>query len=186
MRSNLLAVGILLVLIGVALWYFPLQSGSLAPDHVPSGTKDIIQLSAPLDLLGSAVPFSLDWNASAKVTISVYGCGTDSSCASAGSSAPLTTGSGVSGSLSWTGHRGQYFAVVPTGATTTVDVSYDYPLYDGLPGIAIFVVGVIVVLLGVGLSRPLPPIKEFPAQIKTTATVEQEGHVVEPSTDGPP
>jgi hypothetical protein len=185
MRGNLLAVGVLLVLIGIALWYFPLQSGSLAPDHVPSGTKDIIQLSAPLDLLGSSVPFSLDWNASSSVTVDVYSCGTDSSCASAGSSSPVASGSGASGSLSWSGHRGQYFAVVPTGAPTTVAVSYTYPLYDGLPGIGIFVAGVIVVLLGVGLSRPPPPVKEVPAHFKTTATMEEEGHVVEPS-EGPP
>jgi len=185
MRSNLLAVGVLLVLIGIALWYFPLQSGSLAPDTVPSGTKDIIQLSAPLDLLGSSVPFSLDWNASSSVTVHVYGCGSDASCASAGSGSPVASGSGVSGSLSWSGHRGEYFAVMPNGATTTVDVSYTYPLYDGLPGIGIFVVGVIVVLLGVGLSRPPPPVKEVPAHFKTTATMEQDGQVVEPGPGSP-
>ncbi len=182
MRGNLLALGVLLVLIGVALWYLPIQGGTISPVHLPSGSKDIIDVSAPLDLLGSSVPFSLDWNASSSVTVDVYSCGMDSTCASAGSGSPVTTGSGVSGSISWSGHRGQYYAVVPTGATTTVDVSYTYPLYDGLPGIAIFVAGVVVVLLGVGLSRPKAPAQEVPAHFKTTATMEQDGTVVEPGT----
>jgi len=180
MRGNLLAVGVLLVLIGVALWYFPLQTGSLPADLVPSGTKDIIQLGAPLDLLGSTVPFSLDWNASTSVTVNVYACGADASCSSAGSGAPLATGSGASGTIDWSGHRGQYFALVPTGGSATLHVSYTYPLYDGLPGIALFVVGVIVVLLGVGLSRPPTPEKQVPAHFTTTATMEGDGTVVEP------
>lgn len=185
MRGNILAVGILLAVIGFALWYFPLQSGSLSPVHVASGTKDIIQLSDPFDLLGATLPFSLDWNASASITVQVYSCGSDASCATAGSGAALASGTGGSGSLSWSGHRGEYFAVIPSGGSATVVVSYTYPLYEGLPGIAIFAVGVIVVLLGVGLSRPVPPTQVVPAHFKTTATTEQDGTVLEQTPKSP-
>jgi len=64
-------------------------------------------------------------------------------------------------------------------------VNYTEPLYGGLPGVALFVFGVVVVLVGVGLSRPPPPTLILPAHFRTTATTDQDGTLTEPAPKSP-
>lgn len=183
MRPNLLAVGILLILIGAGLWYYPLTNASYPAVTDAAGTRDVVGRGVPVAAPGEGLQYSASWESSASVTVSVYACGSDKSCSLAGSSSAIVTETGLSGTASWTGHPGQYFAIVSTGGSITIVVSYTEPVFGGILGLSIFVLGWIILILGVGLpGRPTVMAPRIPAQFKTTATTEQKGFVIEEPT----
>ena len=146
MRTGMLVAGIVILIIGVVLWYLPVQpvSNSLT---VPTGAGDTLSANPPLAVLTSQLTYSASWTASSSITVNVYDCGTDSACSNAIHSGAIATGTGSSGSLSWTGPKGEYYLIVPS-STATVTAGATEPLAGGLVGVALLVVGLIIAIVG--------------------------------------
>lgn len=176
MRAGPIVAGLLIFLVGWALWYFPVQSVSTGATSLADGATAVVGVGgAPLILLGSTIPYTLKWSAATSVTISVYDCGSDSTCALATSASPLRTANGTSGVLSWTGHHGQYFAVGPSGGNASVAVSYTMPLLAGSVGLGAVLVGFTMIVVGILLSSPRGPDTIVVRPPVVTTTVEKDG-----------
>ncbi len=167
MRGSWVAVGIVILIAGFVLWYYPI-SMSVGSSSVPALSGDIVHDNPTLALLTPSVKYTTSWTSSsgAAVEVNVYNCGSDSSCSNFTSPTPVASGHGPSGSLSWSGVKGNYYAIIPSGITqsTTISVSVAQPLGGGFDGLGVVVIGLIVALLGaVRRSRPrsVPPPKPW-------------------------
>lgn len=153
MRFGVVITGIVVLGVGIALWYVPLTGPSTSAD-VPQTSGLIVHDSAPLSILTTNFAWTATWAATSNISVSVYDCGTDSNCVSP--SIPLVTGSGPSGSISWTGEKGHYFVIVPSDATA-ITADYNVPLVGGAAGLGLTLLGVIILAAGVVLKKPLTP-----------------------------
>jgi hypothetical protein len=151
MRGSWVALGIVLLAVGVVLWYLPV-SMAVGSTVVPALGGDIVHDDPTLAVLTPTVAYSSTWASSsgASVVVDVYNCGADSSCSNFTSPTPVASGHGSSGSLSWSGGKGDYYAIIPMGITqsTTVSVSVAQPLGGGFDGLGVVIIGVFVVFLG--------------------------------------
>ncbi len=159
MRTGMLVAGIVVLIIGVVLWYVPVEpvTSSLT---VPTGAGDTLSANPPLAVLSSQLTYSASWTSSSSITVNVYDCGTDSSCSNAIHSGAIATGTGSSGSLSWTGPKGDYYLIVPS-STATVTAGATEPLAGGIVGVILLVVGLLLAIIG-AVRRPATP-KAAPA-----------------------
>ena len=186
MRAGAIVAGILIFAVGWALWYFPVQSVSTGATPLAAGAQKVVgEGGAPLVVLGSPIPYTLRWNSSASVTINVYDCSSDATCALATSAAPITNASGTSGSIDWSGHHGEYFAVVPTGGAATVAVSFTTPLLSGSVGLGGVVVGFIMIVLGILIGSRHAPETIIVRPPVITTTVEKDATLDRPSEERP-
>ena len=100
MRTGWVIVGVVLLILGFVLWYIPMNvsDGSL---DVPAGSVDAVEANPPLALLTPNLPYTVTWSSDSghSVNVTVYNCGTDSSCANIASSNKVTSGSGASGTV---------------------------------------------------------------------------------------
>jgi hypothetical protein len=180
-RAGPIVAGLLIFIVGWALWYFPIQAVSTGAVSEPSGATDIVGVGgAPLIILGSSIPYNLKWSSGPNVTVNVYDCSTDSTCALATSGSPITHGNGSAGSLSWSGGHGQYFAVVPSGGAATLAVTYTTPLLEGAVGLGGVVLGFVMIILGILLRSPRGPETIVVRPPVVTTTVERNESVTEP------
>ncbi|HEV2166477.1 MAG TPA: hypothetical protein VGS23_05835 [Thermoplasmata archaeon] len=171
MRTGWAVVGILVLIVGVALWYIPMNV-SIGSNHVPALSGDIVEASPPAALLTPKLPYTVTWSSDsgAPVNLSVYNCGTDSTCGSFTPSDRVASGSGATGTVTWSGVKGNYYAIVPSGLTakTTVTASVGEPLFGGLLGIGLLVLGLIFLAVGAGgkskkpAPKPMPPAEAPP------------------------
>lgn len=154
MRPLLVAIGVVVLVVGVAVWYLPMPGQSASAD-VPDNSGYVIQGTGPLAVLSSTFAYTASWSAATSVNVTVYDCGTSSNCTNlvVGLTPITASGNGTSGSLSWQGDRGHYFAVVPSNAAT-ITWTYDVPLLGGAVGLGLTVVGVLVLVVGVVAKRP--------------------------------
>lgn len=146
MRAGMLVVGILLLIVGIVLWYLPVQP-SATTQAVPTGEGAIISANPPLAVLTSSLSYNANWSASSTVTVNVYDCGTDTQCTNAVHTSPIATGTGASGSLSWSGPKGEVFLVVPS-STATVTTTVTEPLLGGVIGVVLLVIGILLAAIG--------------------------------------
>jgi hypothetical protein len=158
MRRRMVILGVVLLVVGSALWYFPTETVSAT--STMNGTLPYhslnIGLDAPFAFLGGAISISISWVASESVSLSVYKCGT-SACNS--SNQLVGSGSGSTGSISWSGQANIFYVVerVPaSGPAIQVTSHYSEPLLGGTVGIALTGFGVFVTVLGLWLMPPLP------------------------------
>ncbi|MCI4347613.1 MAG: hypothetical protein L3J97_03210 [Thermoplasmata archaeon] len=176
MRSGFIVAGVIILAIGVGFWYFPLQSVSTGATVLSAGSEETVGGGAPYSVLGHQAPYSLKWSSVSSVTVNVYDCGTDSTCAlpSAGPLVGQSTGS--SGAISWSGPYSHYFAIIPTGGSATVAVTYVEPLEAGYAGIGGVVLGVALLLLGILIKTP-PTVREErieePFGLRTKETIKE-------------
>ncbi|HTW56009.1 MAG TPA: hypothetical protein VMG36_06145 [Thermoplasmata archaeon] len=172
MRRRMVILGVVLLVIGAALWYLP--TGTVSATSTMNGTIPYhalsIGLDAPFAFLGGTIRISVAWTSSETVSLSVYKCGT-SPCSSA--TQYVAGGSGSSGSFSWSGQANVYYVVdrVPaSGPAIQVTTHYTEPLLGGTVGIAITGFGVFVTVLGVWLMPPV--VRRAPAPSSARATSE--------------
>lgn len=153
MRPLLVAVGVVVLVVGLALWYLPMP-GQSASAQVPDNSGYVIQGTGPLAILSTSFAYSASWSAATSVNVSVYDCGTSSNCTNlVVGLTPITAfGNGTSGSLSWAGARGHYFAIVPSNAAT-ITWTYQVPLLGGAVGVGLTVLGALVLLVGL-IAKP--------------------------------
>ena len=149
------------------------MSISIGSNDVPATSGDIVEANPPLALLTPHLPYTVTWTSDSggPVNVSVYNCGTDSSCSNFGPSDRVATGTGATGSLSWSGVKGNYYAIVPAGLTgrTTVTASVGEPLDGGIVGLAVLVLGLIFLAIGATGGKPprAPPQAVPPADQST-------------------
>lgn len=154
MRRRLVVLGIVVALVGLALWYFPIQPVSTGP-QLDSGTTYIVGLEAPLSILGAPIPFTLLWDAhNITMSVSVYACGEQPKCHNVGPANLLASEKGTSGTLHWQGRAGDYYAVVSTSKPLTLTLSYPEPVLGGTAGLAAIGFGGFLAALGVWLAPP--------------------------------
>jgi len=149
MRKGFVAIGVALALVGVALWYFPLQTVS-SNISIPQGKSQVVGLEAPLDLLGAPITYTLHWSSSSTSVVAVYRCGTSSTCSATGPGSLVVKGSGRTGSLSWTGPAGDYFHIIPSGP---VEVTFEElePLLGGSLGLSVLGFGAFLAVFALWL-----------------------------------
>jgi hypothetical protein len=163
-RFRVVLVGVLLLVVGLALWYLPLP-GPNGSNAVPDGSAAIVPSTTPLALLSSSLPWTASWTSASSVNVTAYDCGTSSNtCTQAVTlqGIPIVaSGTGSSGSLSWSGPRGEVYAIAVTSLTgvgATVTWGYSVPLGGGSVGLGLTGIGVVVILVGAAQkARPTGP-----------------------------
>lgn len=172
MNRRLVAFGIVLAVAGAALWYLPIEPTS-------AGTMDdkvhtyILQLDAPFDLLGASFSFHLTWSSSLPAIVQLYVCGAKPDCSNLTRSSYLTEGTGTSGTLSWQGKVGTYYALVSSIPPTPVviDLHYPQPVLGGALGAAMVAFAGILIVLGTLFVRAsVPRTRPAPATAEPTPT----------------
>lgn len=158
MRSGFIVAGLLIAVIGIAFWYFPLQSVATGAIAVNDGAEHTVGGGAPYSVLNHQVPYTLKWSSTTNVTVKIYDCGTDSTCALASTGPLVGSGAGSSGTVAWSGENAHYYAILPSGGSVTVAVSYLEPIAGGYAGVGGVVVGVALILAGILIRTP--PMKE--------------------------
>ncbi len=155
MRKGILVVGVVLLILGAVLWYLPISTTQ--SQAVPNGDAWTIGANPPLALLTPTIPYTVTWNSASGLNVSVYDCGSSGSCTSSSLVNPVATGNG--GSLSWSGTKGDSYAIVPSRATT-LNLGIGEPIAGGLLGLLLVVVGIILALVGAASGgskmRPAP------------------------------
>lgn len=151
MKPGWVALGVVLLLVGVALWYVPVAI-SVGSQDLRSNGAFMVEASPVLAILSPKLPFTATWSNDAgdDVVVHVFDCGTDSQCTH-NLSGPIASGIGVSGSVDWSGVRGEYYAISPvdlTGSKTTVHASVGEPIGGGIVGVTITAVGAVLTVLG--------------------------------------
>lgn len=166
MRAGIAVVGIVLLVIGAVLWYLPLPGTSTGQTQVAAGQGETVQATAPLALLTPQVTLTVTWTASTSAAIRVYSCGSDSSCGSPSSTA-IASGSGTSGTLTFTADKGSYYIIVPDH-TATINVQPTVPILGGALGLVLLVIGIILLLVGLVARKKQP--KAEPAPVEPAPT----------------
>ncbi|MCI4358515.1 MAG: hypothetical protein L3J95_02565 [Thermoplasmata archaeon] len=175
MRTGWVIGGVIVLILGFVLWYVPM-SLAVGSSDVPATAGLAVNANPPLALLSPNLPYSATYSSDSglPVNVTVYNCGTDSTCTHFNpSSDRVASGKGSTGTLTWSGVKGNYYLVVPTGLTgkTTISVTVGEPLAGGLAGIALVVIGLLLLLVGAASKQavrpppqPMPPAE--PAQGK--------------------
>jgi hypothetical protein len=149
-RAGVAVFGVVLVVVGAVLWYFPLVTNSSSIE-VPTGDGYVFGL--PGVLLIGPIPYTASWTSGGPTNVTVYACGTDSGCPNGPVAPVVATASGASGSIRWTSSAGHYFLLVPN-TTSNVTVEYSSPIGAGLVGIGLLGVGAIVCVVGLATRPP--------------------------------
>ncbi|MGI0053355.1 MAG: hypothetical protein ACREC5_04765 [Thermoplasmata archaeon] len=160
MRKGVLVAGIVLLVLGAVLWYLPIPMSQ--SQTVPTGYAWTLSTSPAAAVLTPTIPYSVTWDASPGLSVSVFDCGSGS-CDLGSLSDVVTSGSG--GSLSWSGVKGSTYAIVPT-SNATFTVSISEPLGGGDVGVALLVIGGVLLIVGAATGgekpRPAPVAVQLP------------------------
>jgi hypothetical protein len=153
-RRPLIVIGIVFLLVGLSLWYFPIQPVDTGP-VLDGGTSFVLGDIAPFDLLGAHVPFTLTWASHVGgINVSLYRCGDKPKCTGLKPSTYVTGETGASGTLHWTGTAGVYYVLVTTGKPLTVTIDYPQPVLGGTAGLVSVVFGGLMLGFGLWLVPP--------------------------------
>ncbi|HTP53348.1 MAG TPA: hypothetical protein VML94_00050 [Thermoplasmata archaeon] len=163
MRRQLVVIGIVFLLVGLPLWYFPVQSVDTGP-VLDGGTSFVLGDIAPFNVLGARVPFTLSWTSHiGGLNVSLYRCGEKPTCTNLKPSTFVAGEFGDAGTLHWEGRAGIYYVLVTSGKPLTVSIDYPQPVLGGTAGLVSVVFG--GMMLGLGLWL-LPPADAGPAAAK--------------------
>ena len=166
--------GVVLVAAGLVLGYVPVeQTPSNAQQMIDPGNPSRATLvigPPPVAYLSPSLGYRVHWsttgaNSSTPLnSIGVYDCGSSEACSnwSPGNSTEVVSEHGSNGTLSWTGHPGQFFLIYAT-APADLAIGYSGPLLGGLAGWLLIGVGAVLIALGVlARARPPPPKDDAP------------------------
>jgi hypothetical protein len=155
-KTSLVVFGLAIAIVGAALWYAPLVSSSTSIP-VPAGYAYDFGVSGSL-MIGP-IPFTATWTSATDANVTVYSCGTSSSCSSETNGTVVAHGTGASGSMHWSSRAGDYYLLVPS-SDTNVTVTYVEPVAGGFAGVGLLGAGLLVLLAG--LAVPGTPRKPAP------------------------
>lgn len=150
MRPVLVAIGAVLAIIGLILIFYGVPGVSNGgTDTVPPAQYLVLQPTGQYSL-GNTLTINVDWTSqsSSSITVTVYSCATDSTCANAAANTIISR-SGVTGSLTFTATKGDYYAVgVSNQATITYGVSAGFGGLFFNVAIVFLALGLLVVIIG--------------------------------------
>ena len=158
MRRRLIVIGVALAILGAALWYFPVQPVTSGP-NTDRGSVYIVGLDAPLDILGGSVPFTLHWQSTFTISVSLHSCGSQPKCTNLGPNSAIGNETGTSGTFHWTGVANTYYALVATSGPLTVTLQYPEPPLGGTVGLSLVIFGGFLAALGAYLPTPVAPVR---------------------------
>lgn len=162
LRAGLLVAGIVLLLIGVVLVEYPLEPQAIPVNNKGASSIEAVQVNSPL----MSQHFEVSWSASAVGTMQYGVCaqipnaptGLVGNCSQTGS------GSGTSGTFSFSASNGQFVVLFFNGSGGTASAKTTIPT----AGVLVIVIGVILLLAGAALrsqpkvqaaqSGPTPPV----------------------------
>jgi uncharacterized membrane protein len=178
MRRILVALGAVLVVVGLVLTFLPaVQAASQSIGHGPGLLSYYAQYNATItgiSITGSAA-VTVAWSANASVTTFVATCSVPLNGARG---CPGTTNVIVNGSVSSSGSNtfsvpdGGYFAAVVYAPNSTVSGSLTVTIAETTIGLVLFVLGILLLILGVVLrAKPKPASAATPAPTPTAPPV---------------
>jgi hypothetical protein len=172
MRGGIAVVGLILLILGLVLVYIPvpgIPGTSTGSQNVPQGQGEKFSYPGTLAFLTSSIPYTVTWTSTNSTRIVVVDCGSDSGCLQALADPVVASGNGTSGTLSFSGHKGQTYAVLNEGpaATAAVNVQFSVPLIGGTVGSALLIVGIVVFLAGLAMKKKPPPTMPTTAETAT-------------------
>ncbi len=164
--------GAVLLVLGVALFYVPIPGQGITSFSDQSSNGYVAGSNVPAtfyepSITPAAISFSVSWAYSIPVTVSVYSCGTDTSCA-AGSAYEtpaqlVAQGDSAVGSLTFNGVAGNGYEVYAS-SIISVNIAYNGPLFGGIVGLLFLVIGVIALIAGAAVPagglRPPTAVKD--------------------------
>jgi hypothetical protein len=154
-RSSVVVIGVVLAVVGFALWYAPLEDVSKGTVEIVKPTY-VVGVQVPLDVLGGGLDYEISWHSSSSESLRVYDCGTDSNCADATHAPQVAQASGNSVQFKFAAKSGRYYDLVFSALPISPTISYVEPVLGGTLGLASTLVGVIVAIVG-GTMPPAPP-----------------------------
>jgi|GEM_PF-4684752 len=144
-----IVAGAVLLVLGAALFLVPISGQSVASDAPVYNTSPATFYEP--SVTPQAISFTVSWAWGTPVNVSVYSCGTDTSCAAGPAheipSELVAQGVGAIGSLTFNGVAGNGYEVYAND-TTVVQITYDGPLFGGFAGLLFLVIGAIVIIAG--------------------------------------
>jgi hypothetical protein len=146
MRGGILAVGVILVILGIVILYVPLAS--MGSGSVSVGSGMTFQTSGTYFSQSLAV----SWTSPSPMTITIMSCSSvDPVTHDCSNPSVITTMIGTSGTYTFTAGSGQYYQITALGiGTASITTKGTIPTL----GYILIVIGAIVALLGVILRSP--------------------------------
>jgi hypothetical protein len=164
--------GAILLVLGAALFLVPISGQGITSFSDQSSSPYVAGSTAPAtfyepSVTPVAISFSVSWAYSIPVNVSVYSCGTDTSCA-AGSAYEIPAdlvaqGDSAVGTLTFNGVAGNGYEVYAS-SIISVDITYNGPLVGGFVGLFFLVIGAIALVAGAAVPagglRPPTAVKD--------------------------
>lgn len=146
MKKTVLIAGAIVLIVGGVLAATPVSNQSVARDTYATMTGPVFEFPGPFDVINPSIAYTASWSSSSgtSITVTALDCGPDPSCAS---HSIISNASGTSGSLSWSGTKGRFYAVT-VSHSATVTVTASLPLAAGEVGFILLVFGIVVLVIG--------------------------------------
>lgn len=159
MRPIVVVLGTLLVILGLIFMVVGIPGVANGGTESVTPVEYLVLSPTGTYSLGSTLNLTIAWSSesSSAVTVAVFPCGTDSSCSTVGGT-PIARGTGLTGQVSFTATKGDYYAV---GVSSAAKISYT--ARAGLGGLffwvaAVFLAfGALLVLMGLLLKKRARP-----------------------------
>jgi hypothetical protein len=173
MRRGWIVAGAVLAVVGALLAYLPLTSTTSASTTVGPGEEVVFTVASPLGVYGTRldgfhpyIEVTVSWNGPESILVEVFPCGADAGCANASARSPVAVGYAPNGSTSFPAQSGVYYAVITSGhglGASQVTVQDLGPLAGGLPGMLLYLFGLLLFVVGWLRADPAaPPPPEAP------------------------
>ena len=148
LRAGLLVAGIVLLLIGVVLVEYPLEPQTIPVNNTGASSIEAVQVNSPL----MSQHFEVSWSASSSGTMQYGVCAQIPNAPTAlGNCSQTGSGSGTSGTFSFSASNGQFVVLFFSGSSGTASAKTTIPT----AGVLVIVIGVILLLAGAALrSQP--------------------------------
>jgi hypothetical protein len=169
-----IVAGAVLAVLGVALLLVPIAGQGIiqiADTNNNTGSQSAGSNSPATfyepSVTPAAISFTVSWAWEVPVIVSVYSCGTDTSCAAGPAhetpSNLVAQGTAEVGSLTFNGVAGYGYEVY-ANSTISVTIAYNGPLWGGFPGLLFLIIGIIVLIAGAAVPagglRPPSSVKD--------------------------
>ena len=164
--------GAILLVLGAALFFVPIPGQGITSFSDQSTGSYVAGSNVPAtfyepSITPAAITFSVSWAYSVPVNVSVYSCGTDTSCAAgtayAVPSQLVAQGDSAVGTLTFNGVAGDGYEVYAS-SIISVNIAYNGPLVGGAVGLFFLIIGAIALVAGAAIPagglRPPTAVKD--------------------------